>query len=312
MNAIGLLLPGEQVHDLQAQGLKIIQSPDVFCFSLDAVLLARFASVPPRGRVLDLCAGNGVVPLLLATRTKAQIDAVELQPRLADMARRSVTLNGLDGQIRVLEADLRTFAPSGGVGYDVVTVNPPYQPVNAGERKENPHQALARYEIACTLEDVVAACARAVKPGGRVAMVHRPARLAEIFAAMRRYKLEPKRLRFVHPKLQAEANMVLIEAMRDGRPGGLRLLPPLIAHEADGRYADELMDIFNGRKSELIGTEPLEAAEAESPETERVKRETERTAATETETPETASPGWIGPAPPQGESSARRKDGEGA
>jgi tRNA1(Val) A37 N6-methylase TrmN6 len=272
MNATGLLLPGEQLHDLLVQGLKIIQSPDVFCFSLDAVLLARFASVPPRGRVLDLCAGNGVVPLLLATRTKARIDAVELQPRLADMARRSVKLNGLDEQIRVLEADLRTFAPVGGIGYDAVTVNPPYQPADGGERKENPHQALARYEIGCTLEDVVAACARSVKPGGRVAMVHRPARLAEIFAAMHRHRLEPKKLRFVHPKREAEANMVLIEAMRDGRPGGIRLLPPLIAHEEDGRYTDELMDIFYGRKSALNGTEPMEppdpaAAEAADAET---------------------------------------------
>lgn len=246
------LLPGERIDDLLTYELKIIQSSDVFSFSLDAVLLARFAGVPPRGRVLDLCTGNGVVPLLLTTRTNAAIDGVEIQPRLADMAERSVKLNGLEERIRILEADLKTLGLKDGESpYDAVTVNPPYMPVHTGDHKENPHQAMARHEIGCTLEDVAAAASRLVRRGGRVSMVHRPTRLAEIIDALRRHRLEPKRIRFVHPRIGAEANMVLIDAMKEGRPE-VRTLPPLIVYGGEGRtYTQELLDVFYGSKNEL-------------------------------------------------------------
>lgn len=251
MRPIPNLLPGERIDDLLTYELKIIQSAEVFSFSLDAVLLARFASVPPRGRVLDLCTGNGVVPLLLTTRTGARIDGVEIQPRLADMARRSVELNGLGEQVRIIEADLKTFADPEAVPYDAVTVNPPYLPVHTGDRKENWHQAMARHEIGCTLDDVAAAASRLVKPGGRVSMVHRPARLADIVETMRRHRLEPKRIRFVHPRADAEANMVLLDALKDGRPE-VRLLPPLIVYEGKGtEYTQELLDVFYGEKNRL-------------------------------------------------------------
>lgn len=247
-----VLLAGERLDDLLTHDYGIIQSKEVFSFSLDAVLLARFAGVPPRGRILDLCTGNGVIPLLLTTRTAARIDGVELQPRLADMARRSVAYNGLQERITIREADLKTLPKlEGAQAYDAVTVNPPYKPVGSGEHKGNMHEALARHEIGCTLDDVVAACARSVREGGRVSMVHRPSRLAEIVGAMRSYRLEPKRMRFVHSRADAEANMVLIEASLGGRPE-LRLLPPLIVYEGAGRtYTPELLDVFYGRKKEL-------------------------------------------------------------
>jgi len=246
-----LLQPGERLDDLLTHQLYIIQSPEVFSFSLDAVLLARFAGVPPRGRILDLCAGNGVIPMLLTTRTDATIDAVEIQPRLADMAERSVKLNGLSGKIRVVEADLREWKPEDGL-YDAVTVNPPYLPLGSGERKENIHQAMARHEIGCTLEDVVAACARNVKAGGRVSMVHRPSRTADLIDLMRRYRIEPKRIRFVHPRRESEANMILIEGTLGGKPEA-RLLPPLIVYEEDGEYTPELLAVFYGQAAELPG-----------------------------------------------------------
>lgn len=247
------LEPGERLDDLLTHSLKIIQSPEVFSFSLDAVLLARFAGVPPRGRVLDLCTGNGVVPLLLTTRTEARIDGVEIQPRLADMAARSVKLNGLEERIAILEQDLRAWRVEGdGDLYDAVTVNPPYLPLRSGDHKENHHQAMARHEIGCKLEDVVAACARSVKRGGRVSMVHRPSRLADIIVLMRRHKLEPKRIRFVHPRKEAEANMVLIEATREGKPE-VRLLPPVIVYGDDGDYTPELLAVFYGEAAELPG-----------------------------------------------------------
>jgi len=245
---------GERLDHLLTQDLKIIQSPEVFSFSLDAVLLARWAGVPARGRILDLCAGNGVVPLLLATRTAAAIDGVEIQPRLADMARRSVALNGLEDRITIIEADLREWSkrPEARGVYDAITINPPYLPRGSGDLKENPYKAMARHEIGCTLEDAAAACAAAVRSGGRVAMVHRPSRLADIVEALRRHRLEPKRMRFVHPKREAEANIVLIESLKDGKPE-LRLEPPLIVYEPDGRDTDELLHIFYGRKTELAG-----------------------------------------------------------
>jgi tRNA1(Val) A37 N6-methylase TrmN6 len=225
------LADNERLDDLMTEsGLRIIQSREVFSFSLDAVLLSRFASVPKHGRMLDLCSGNGVIPLLLSDRTKAQIDAVEIQPRLADMARRSIELNGLSEQIQVIEQDLRLYMKSGNGIYDAVTVNPPYMPVTSGEQNENEHYAIARHEIHCTLDQVAEACSRLVRPGGKVAMVHRPSRLLDILATFRKWRLEPKRIQFVHPHVKAEANMILIEAIRDGKPD-IRLLPPIFVYE---------------------------------------------------------------------------------
>jgi tRNA1(Val) A37 N6-methylase TrmN6 len=243
------LQPGERLDDLLTHNLQIIQSSEVFSFSLDAVLLARFAGVPPKGRILDLCTGNGVIPMLLTTRTNAAVDGIEIQPRLADMASRSVQLNGLTDKIKIIEGDLREFRPDGEL-YDAVTVNPPYLPLQSGDYKENHHQAMARHEIGCKLEDVIAACARSVRIGGRVSMVHRPSRLVDIIDLMRRYRLEPKRIRFVHPRKEAEANMILIEGTRDGRPE-VRLLPPLVVYEEDGEYTPELLAVFYGQAAEL-------------------------------------------------------------
>jgi len=247
------LKANERIDDLMTFNLKIIQSPDVFCFSLDAVLLARFCTVPAKGRILDLGTGNGVIPLLLSTRTKASITGVEIQRRLWDMAVRGVRMNGLEDRIRIVLGDLRRLpeeeAPE---SYDLVTVNPPYLPVPQGQVNANEHHAWARHEVMCTLEDVVRVAARLVRSGGKVAMVHRPSRLAEIVETLRGHRLEPKRLRFVHPRAGAEANMILIEAMKGGKPD-LRVHPPLIVHREDNRYCDELLDVFEGRKGELGG-----------------------------------------------------------
>lgn len=245
-----VLYDNERYDYLVTDELGIIQSREVFSFSMDAVLLARFASVPQHGRVLDLCSGNGVIPLLLTTRTQAQIDAVELQPRLADMARRSVQFNGLEERVHIIEGDLREYHLTGGYGtYDAITVNPPYMPPAAGDANRNEHYAIARHEIHCTLRDVTSACAKLVRTGGRVSMVHRPSRLVEIFEALREVRLEPKRLRFIHPHAGGEANMVLIEAMRDAKPE-LRLLPPLIVYNENREYADELKEIYYGQQNE--------------------------------------------------------------
>lgn len=244
------IFDNERVDDLLTQQLGIIQSEEVFSFSMDAVLLARFASIPKHGKILDLCTGNGVIPLLLSTRTKASIEGIEIQPRLADMARRSIEMNGLTEQISILEGDLRELYKEAGHGtYDAITVNPPYMPVLSGESKLNPHQAIARHEIHCSLEELAKAIMRLARPGAKVSMVHRPQRLGEIMTIFRQYRLEPKLIRFVHPRIDAEANMVLIEALRDGKPD-VRILPPLIVYNEKGQYSPEIMQIYYGSERE--------------------------------------------------------------
>jgi tRNA1(Val) A37 N6-methylase TrmN6 len=242
------LHPSERLDDLLTNDLKIIQSEEVFSFSMDAVLLARFCSVPAKGSILDLCTGNGVIPLLLSTRTKAAITGVEIQHRLYDMAARNVQLNRLDQQIKMVHGDLREFHTTVGHGmYDAVTVNPPYLPAYAGEQNINEHVAAARHEIYCSLEEVIAACSRLVKAGGKVSMVHRPGRLVDVLTIMRQYRLEPKRVRFVHPRLNQEANMVLVECLKDGKPD-IRMLPPLIVYDSNHQYTPELMELYYGSK----------------------------------------------------------------
>jgi len=242
------LYESERFDDLLTNSLKIIQSDEVFSFSMDAVLLARFCSVPIRGSILDLCSGNGAIPLLLSTRTKATITGIEIQERLFDMAKRSVLFNALDKQIEMVLGDLKEYHKQVGYGiYDVITVNPPYLPPSAGVTNLNQHFAIARHEIHCTLEDVIAACSKLVRNGGKVAMVHRPTRLIDLMTLMREYRLEPKRIRFVHPRADEEANMVLIEAMKDGKPE-VRMLPPLIVYNERNEYVDELMEIYYGSK----------------------------------------------------------------
>lgn len=238
----------ERIDDLLTNDLKIIQSAEVFSFSMDAVLLAHFCSIPSRGKVIDLCTGNGVIPLLLTTRTKSVIWGVEIQPRLADMAQRSTALNGLEDQLVMIQGDLKVIHKTLGYGqFDLVTVNPPYLPVIAGEQNTNEFIAAARHEIHCNLIDVVEACGRLVRAGGKVAMVHRPSRLVEIILAMRQFHIEPKRIRFVHPRAGDEANMVLIEGMKDGKPD-VKLLPPLIVYRNETEYCEELHQIHYGKQ----------------------------------------------------------------
>ncbi|RYG72708.1 tRNA1(Val) (adenine(37)-N6)-methyltransferase [Lentibacillus lipolyticus] len=235
---------------LAEENMHIIQSPEVFSFSLDAVLLAHFAYVPiKKGNILDLCTGNGVIPLLLSRRTNASITGVEIQKRLADMAQRSVELNELGEKLTMIHGDLRKMKTElGHSAFDVVTCNPPYFPTPAKtEHNENAYLTAARHEVYCTLEDVVQACKLHVRPGGKVAMVHRPDRLVDIIALFRQYRIEPKRIRFVYPKYERDANMLLIEGTRDGN-AGLTTLPPLYIYHENNTYTKEAEGIIYGKQ----------------------------------------------------------------
>lgn len=233
----------EKIEDLGINGYKIIQNKDGFCFGSDAVLLAKFAKVKKGGRVLDLCTGTGIIPVLLyALCAPARIDAVEIIPHVADMARRTMELNGLSDVIRVENADLKNAAELYGKSvFDAVTCNPPY--MNSGGGLVNPKEALAvsRHEIMCTLDDVVRASADCLKPLGRLFMVHRADRLCDVVSAFRRYKIEPKRLAVVYPNSGKAANLILIEGLLGGRPQ-LKLEKPVFMYDNAGRYIQNITE----------------------------------------------------------------------
>ncbi|OJH17002.1 SAM-dependent methyltransferase [Bacillus obstructivus] len=242
----------ERLDYLLAEKLRIIQSPSVFSFSLDAVLLARFAYLPiQKGRVIDLCSGNGVIPLLISNRTKANIIGVEIQERLYDMAVRSISYNHLENQINMIHGDIKEMPEKLGKGkFDVVTCNSPYfvTPPKS-EKNINEHLAIARHEILCTLEDAIQVSSKLLRQGGKAAFVHRPGRLLDILMLMRKYRIEPKRLRFVYPRYGKEANTILVEGIKDGSKD-LKVLPPLYIYKAENQYSEEVEEMLFGNAIE--------------------------------------------------------------
>ena len=243
-----LLKDDERLDYLLAESLRIIQSPSVFSFSLDAVLLAKFVNVPHhKGTIVDLCSGNGVIPLFLSARTNAKIIGVELQERLFDMAERSITYNNLQHQITMLHDDVKQVTPKIGIEQcDVVTCNPPYFLAHEkSEKNTNEHYTIARHEIHLTLEEAVYAASRLLKQGGKAAFVHRPGRFVDIIAAMRKHNIEPKRVQFIYPKEGKEANILLIEGIKYGKPD-LKILPPLYVYTKEGEYTKEVSEILYG------------------------------------------------------------------
>ena len=235
----------ERVDDLQRNGYRIIQRTDGFCFGMDAVLLSGFAMVKKGERVLDLGTGTGIIPILLEAKTEGEhFSALEIQREVADMAKRSVSLNGLEEKIQIVEGDIREASQIfGAASFDVVTSNPPYMNDAHGLKNPDLPKAIARHEVLCTLDDVAREASRVLKTGGRFYMVHRPHRLAEIITVLRGYKLEPKRMKMVHPFADRDANMVLIEAVRGGGVF-LKMEAPVIVFKEPGVYADEIRDVY--------------------------------------------------------------------
>ena len=235
----------ERIDELQRGGYRIIQDPDRFCFGTDAVLLADFAKAKPGEAVMDLCSGSGVVPILMLERyPKAQYTALELQPEMADLARRSMQLNQIEDRVQVQQGDVKSIRQLfKAQSFQVVTVNPPYMKADHGLTSKAEAVQIARHEICCTLRDVIEAAAYLLPSRGRLYMVHRPQRLSEIFSELRRVSLEPKRLQMVHPYIDKEPAQVLIEAVRQGGTE-LRVQPPLITYEAPGVYTKQMLEVY--------------------------------------------------------------------
>ena len=235
----------ERIDDLQRNGYRIIQHPDKFCFGMDAVLLSGFCRIKEGDRVLDLGTGTGIIPILLEAKTKAKhITGLEIQEESADMATRSVLLNELEDKITIKTGDIKEAGVIfQAASFDAITCNPPYMIGNHGLKNPDAPKAIARHEILCTLEDVISQAAYLLKPGGNFFLVHRPFRLVEIFATLTKYKLEPKRMQMVHPYLNQEPNMVLIEAKR-GAKSRITIEKPIIVYEKPGVYTPEIYDVY--------------------------------------------------------------------
>lgn len=241
-----LLNSNERIDDLQYKGLRLIQKTDGFCFGVDAVLLSNFAQVPKGGSVIDLGTGTGIIAVLLAAKKNpSRVVGLEIQPGIAEMASRSIELNGLGEVVSIVQGDIREAAAMfGASSFDAVVTNPPYMTKGGGLLNPADSKAISRHEILCTLGDVVLAAGKLLRPGGKFSMVHRPQRLADIICAMRDNSIEPKLLRFVHPSPGKKPNLILICGTKNGNPE-LRVQEPLYVYDSSGRYSREINEIYN-------------------------------------------------------------------
>jgi tRNA1Val (adenine37-N6)-methyltransferase len=246
------LAAGERLDRLGFQGLRIIQNPTKFKFTIDAFLLAALVEHRKKLRLLDLGTGGGVLPLLLAGQNPGlKAWGVEIQPQLADMARRSVLVNNLAAQVDIIEEDLKKLPKKLLLNsFDDVIANPPFYPVGKGVISENDALAGAKFEIHCTLADVIKTAARMVKGNGRVALVLPAQRLGELMVLLAQVHLTPKLLCLVYPKAATSANLVLVRAC-PGTGAGLKVLPPVFVYGADMQYTDRMRQIFHGAKLDI-------------------------------------------------------------
>ena len=242
-----VLNENEKIEDLQCRGLKIIQNKKWFCFGMDAVLLTNYCDIKNNSTVVDLGTGTGIIPILLSgKRNYSKVYGLEIQPEVAEMAERSVKLNDLQEKIEILNIDLKNALDYlKANSFDAVISNPPYKLYNSGIINPEDKKAISRHEIKSTLEDVISTASQLLKQYGRFYMVHRPDRLADIMCLLRKYRLEPKQIRFVHPKAAAKPNMILIRASKNGNPE-LKFDPPLYIYDDDGNYTKDVYEIYQG------------------------------------------------------------------
>lgn len=242
-------MPGETLEDLEREGLKIIQKEKGFRFGVDAVLLSDFARIRKNDLVMDFCTGTGILPILLYGKSQAkEIMGIELQEEFAEMAKRSVALNKIEDKVKILQGDIREEKLLKSLPkFNVVTVNPPYKKQNSGIINEKDALTIARHEVSLNLEEVIRGVRLVLKDQGRFYMIHRPERLADILTLMRKYRIEPKRLRMVYPNTKKAPTMVLVEGVRDGGEF-LKVEAPLYVYNDDGTYSEEIRRIYGDER----------------------------------------------------------------
>lgn len=231
---------------LNYRNLKIVQNTDWFAFSLDSVLLANFVTINKNTKnIIDFCTGNAPIPIILSTKTNADITGVEIQKEIYDLASKSVNINNLQDKIKLLNMNVKDLIKEYETDtFDIITCNPPYFKVKEDSNlNENEIKTIARHEIHLKLDDIFSLSKKLLKNNGIISMVHRPDRLIEIIESMKKNNIEPKKIRFVYPKKDSECNILLIEGAKNGNPG-LKILPPLYVHDENGNYLDEIQDMF--------------------------------------------------------------------
>ncbi|MGL5677253.1 MAG: tRNA1(Val) (adenine(37)-N6)-methyltransferase [Cellulosilyticaceae bacterium] len=237
----------ERIDDLQRNGYRLIQNPEVFCFGIDAVLLAHFAKVTKKtNNVLDIGTGTGIIPILMhAMYGKGKFTAIDIQEEMVEMANRSVLLNGIEEDVSIKQLDVKDYkAMFEQYTFDLVTCNPPYMKGTTGLKNEHPSKTIARHEVMCTLEDIIEAAAYVLKDKGKFCMIHRPQRLVDIIYGMKVRGIEPKRMRMVHGKAGTAPTMVLVEGVKNGG-SEMRVESPLIVYNDDNTYTKEILEIYD-------------------------------------------------------------------
>lgn len=249
-----LLNENERIDDLELENLKIIQNKDYFCFGMDSILLANFVdSINSKNVIIDFCSGSGVIPVVISAKKKYRgIVAVELQDEMYELLSKNIMINGLSDKISSIQSDIKDIKyikniileKYGRDNVDIIVCNPPYKKIGTGVQNENKVKYIARHEEMCTLEDVFLSSSKLLKSKGKLYLVHKPDRLVDLLEIARKYFLEPKKIRFVHPKLKSRASIVLIEYVKNG---GSELIvdKPLIEYFDDGNYTEEIYSIYS-------------------------------------------------------------------
>lgn len=242
-----ILKSNERIDDLQLNGMRIIQREDGFCFGIDSVLLSDFAkNIRDNSMVLDLGTGTGILGILLTQKTKLKkIIGIEIQEEIADMASRSINLNKLENRFEIINANIKELEGRIPIeSFDAIVTNPPYKKMNSGKVNDNEIKLISRHEFKADLSDFIKVSFKYLKDKGTLYMVHRPERLSDIIFEMKKNKIEPKRIRFVHSNQESPSKLVLIEGVKNGK-SFLKIEKPLFVYKKDGEYTDEILEIYN-------------------------------------------------------------------
>lgn len=242
----------ERIDDLEYKNLKIIQNKTGFCFGIDSILLSDFAkNIKKNAKVIDIGSGTGVISILLCEKTKLEkIYGIEIQEEVANMSKRSALLNSLEKKFEVINIDINDiFNILNKNEFDAIVTNPPYKPFNTGARNIEIKKIISRHEVKCTLEDIIEKSSKLLKSLGEFYMVHRAERLADIMCLLRKYRLEPKEIRFVQSKVNEKPKLILVKAVKNAKEY-LKLDSPLIIYRDDGQYTDEILKIYNKKREE--------------------------------------------------------------